>query len=325
MTVKRLAGIYAAPLLAVVLATACGGSGGSPTAPSGGAPSRSVTLDFRVFNSTEGQVKALTRTATPNEAFTVLVSELGVAGVDAERIVVRRRATNTLGVIVTASPCWDSSGSSCSGASAAGKATWLPTEDAALDVFLMNAKNGANYNCMDAPGDKGWSWALMQYGRDATLRMAPPGEEFHGYHATSGPEEAMSAAAAVASAALNPFGIKYGQITYVGATGPLRMTGIFSREPLLSDRFGTASGLSFGADGIAVNWSRPMPLASTISVILHELTHSYFGAPDYYDSPGCGSHLDSVAGINSNGTLSPKGRDAFAYWALRYRLWEDSH
>ncbi|HJX05892.1 MAG TPA: hypothetical protein VJ461_04215 [Candidatus Nanoarchaeia archaeon] len=92
-----------------------------------------VTLNFEVYNHIQGYKNQLTKTAMSGEPVAIRVGELGVSGVDQDRIAVKEdgfgklvKFSNTGEAIFTA-----------------------PKQSMNYDVILFNAYPGVNYNWMD--------------------------------------------------------------------------------------------------------------------------------------------------------------------------------
>lgn len=92
-----------------------------------------VSLDFDVYNHTQGFIKSLTLKAVPGNIFRLLISDLGVSGVDERRIIVRE---DLLGERVAYSRTGECEFS-------------VPERDMAYSVYVMNTSNNAEYRAVD--------------------------------------------------------------------------------------------------------------------------------------------------------------------------------
>jgi hypothetical protein len=93
-----------------------------------------VTLNFEVYNHTQGFLTNFTRNTMSGEPVTVKISELGVTGVDDKRIVIRH----------------DNFGNRVASNLTIGETSfYAPGQNKDYDVFLFNNSNNAPYQCMD--------------------------------------------------------------------------------------------------------------------------------------------------------------------------------
>jgi len=112
---------------------------------------------------------------------------------------------------------------------------------------------------------------------------------------------------------MNPFGLHYGYIDYLGA-------GSSDAEMKAGWSSMTGCRSSLGGWGSLVLRRRPeSPLYLQYWWAIHELSHAYFGAPDYYDTPGCFEGNVTCALLDcfeQSAGFSASGQDAARYWAL---------
>jgi hypothetical protein len=102
----------------------------SPTGPEPPVP---VTLQFDVYNHTLGYRTSFTRNTTSGQSVIISVGDLGVLGVDPQRVAVRK---DNFGSLV------DYSGTGqC--------AFTAPKQNTSYDIILFNASNNAPYQWMD--------------------------------------------------------------------------------------------------------------------------------------------------------------------------------
>lgn len=322
------------PLVAFVvslLATACGGSGGggtegnSPTGPS------STTATFTVYNSATGQVGSFTR---PAGSLVLTTADLGAAGVDPLRFVVR---SAHVGDRIGRRVAWTRTG----------RASLTASAGAMYDVFVMNASNGASYACADA-GDQGdWdpSFATMGYGEDGrfgTLRTAPVGETFTHSARIWTAEDAFDGPGEFAvrelNTALNPFGIAYAGLSYLGTTRtPATIAIVYMNTAPCGADCSLATWVAMGMPekgGPGSAYWKSWADAWSPDGLMHELAHSWFRAQDYRTKSECGrvpqypnqgslSYLLRDPARRFPGGQSPwfseSGKDIARYWALMLR------
>lgn len=97
------------------------------------APSIPVTLSFDVFNHTQGFLKSFEKNMHSNEDLTIRIKDLGIEGVDEERIVIRK---GIFGEQVALSKT--------------GEVTFkAPDSSQKFTVYVMNASSGADYKKVD--------------------------------------------------------------------------------------------------------------------------------------------------------------------------------
>jgi hypothetical protein len=311
-----------------VLAVECGG-GTNPTAPAdlGSAAFRTVTVTFRVYNSTSGEIAAsrLARTSTGDVSpIEIRLSEIAVAGVDPLRAAVyEAHAGSEMGAFVT---------STTNGVFKVAR----PPRDTVYDVFLMSTAGAANYTCLDA----GWQPSSGWTRRYSTLRLAAAGEQVLGQPIADWSDESFRFFTGEFSRALNPFGLQYGRVDFV-ANAAADMTGGWSGSggaPAAWDRMLLSAPGQFVVDITArdfESWYRFQPRMYAWywihiggSVVVHGLAHSYLSAPDYWDNQGCTDGSGDLACLlvacppsssvfyQATPPLTAAGQDAVRYWAL---------
>jgi len=92
-----------------------------------------VTLQFDVFNHTQGYRNQFSRTVLGGDSLAIKVSDLGINDVDPQRIAIRQ---DNFGGLVTYS--------------ATGEVTFMaPKQSANYDIILFNSSNNAPYSWMD--------------------------------------------------------------------------------------------------------------------------------------------------------------------------------
>jgi hypothetical protein len=96
-------------------------------------PAHSAILSFAVYNHTQGFLTKLKKTVEIGDEVTIQISEIGIDGVDEDRIVMRE---DLFGAFVASSRT--------------GSVTFIaPAEKKEFTVYLMNASNGADYRKVD--------------------------------------------------------------------------------------------------------------------------------------------------------------------------------
>ena len=96
-------------------------------------PSIPVTLFFDVFNHTQGFLKSFEKNILSDEDLTVRIMDLGIEGVDEERIVIRK---GRFGELVALSKT-------------GGVTFKAPDSNKKFTVYVMNESNGADYKKVD--------------------------------------------------------------------------------------------------------------------------------------------------------------------------------
>jgi hypothetical protein len=310
-----------------VLAVGCGNST-NPTSPGDGgtATARTVTVTFRVYNSTSGEIPAsrFTRTSTGDVSpIEIRLSDLAAAGVDPLRAAVyEAHVGGEMGAFVA---------STTNG----GFKITRPPHDAVYDVFLMSTAGGANYTCLDS----GWQPSDGWTRRYTTLRLAAGGEQVLGQPIVDWSDESFRFFAGEFSRALNPFGLQYGRVDFVGnAAG--EMTSGWGGDQVAAGW----DGMLLSAPGQFVvditardleSWYRFQPrmygwywIHIAGSVVVHGLAHAYLSAPDYWQNLACTDGSGDVACVlvacpasssvfyQTTPPLTAAGKDAVRYWAL---------
>lgn len=305
---RRLRGLEIAAVFLTVAVAGCGDKAG-PTTPSSTTPTTgSVELSFTVYDSAKGRIGAFKRIA-PLDGSLARVSlstpDLG-SGIDPDRFALRvAHQGDRLGSLVAATR---------SGTMDVIASTGVRD----FDVFVMNASNGANYRCADT-GDADWfPSAAMGGARYGTLRLASAGEAFidgqkKGHAILDGPEAELIRAVDQVNTVLNPFGLLFGRMDYVGRASAASISAGWTND--IEPRY---AGMAFSS--LAWIIARPTIAGSPGGdrVWVHELVHVWQKAPDYYTRPDCSSHLDCLLWDCSVGALplSPKGQDLVRYWTL---------
>lgn len=304
---RRIDGLLACLMIASLGGFACGGRGSDgPVSPSP-PPTGTATLTFRVFNSKLGEVpgagfvKSVARNG-PNGSFppvSIALAEISATGVDPQRAALRssEHPDDRVGGLIARTT--------------GGVLSFVPTGDATYDLFLMNAASGTNYDCLDYAAEKTSGMRTLF----VTLRRVATGQIF-GVQVVDGPDAPFEYAVEQFNSALNPFGVMYGHIQYVGLAMSADMTGGWS---LLSDGGKNLGGIgqfvivTIGSSAYEQFWG---PVYA-----IHELGHAYLGAPDYYQNTGCFGGNLSCAFVEcipsiTEATFTPSGADAARYWAL---------
>jgi hypothetical protein len=101
--------------------------------PAGPEPPVSVTLQFDVYNHTKGFRTSFARTVMSGENVVINAGELGVAGVDQQRIAIRQDNFGNLVVYSGTGQC----------------GITAPIHNTGYDIILFNASNNAPYQWMD--------------------------------------------------------------------------------------------------------------------------------------------------------------------------------
>jgi len=188
--------IGALSLLTCLAAVAgCGGSVTKPASPSG----TTSTLTIRVYSSATGEIPQANFTvkASSSSALIRLADIRGVTGVDPQRAALRRaHSGNAVG--------------SLAAKTTDGVISVAVNGDANYDLFLMSTANGANYTCLDIPGQiRG---ALSGF---VTLARTTSGTMWN-CPVVDGPDEPFQFGVDQFNEAMNPFGVRFGFITYAG-------------------------------------------------------------------------------------------------------------
>ncbi len=257
--------------LAVVLA-GCG-SDSLPTAPSTTQPTTgSFDVAFTVHDSAKGPIRSFKKqvpTAGTLAKVALDASELG-GGIDARRFVVRvAHQGDRLGAYVAATR--------------SGTLEFtMTTAFSELDVFVMNASNGTDYNCADA-GDAAWNPKSLGGARYGTIRLAGGGESFvygqtYRYATQDGSDTDLIQAVTDVNNVLNPFGLAFARMDYVGRVATASISAGWS-----GDVFPNAglAGPGLAVPWIAVNSEYDRPGSHFAYIVwIHELLHAWQNAPD---------------------------------------------
>jgi hypothetical protein len=308
-------------IAALFLTVALAGCGDKalPVAPSITPPAttQSVDLSFTVYDSAKGRIGSFKRTLQLESSLvrvTLGTSDFG-SGIDPDRFAIRyAHQGDQLGPLVAASRSGTLD-------------LVMSTAVRDFDVFVMNASSGADYKCADN-GDAAWLPGKALGGaRYGTLRLASAGEVFRGSQNTSyvvqnGTEDDLMAAVDQVNAVLNPFGLSFARMDYVGRVSTASISAGWSAD-LPPTLWGLAQPATV-APWIAVTSSLDRSgNHSAYHMWIHELIHAWQNAPDYYKQAGCGgSGLDCVLWdcpgdhVRSVIPLSPRGRDIVRYWTL---------
>jgi hypothetical protein len=309
--------IFAALFLSAALA-GCGNDS-LPTSPSSAQPTTgSFEVAFTVYDSAKGPIhsfKKLAPTTGTLAKLTLDTSQLG-GGIDHYRFVVRvAHQGDRLGAFVAATR--------------SGTLELIMTTSVSdFDVFVMNASNETDYSCADA-GDTDWNPGLKSLGgaRYGTIRLAGSGESFVGgqgnrYAILDGSDDDLVQAVTDVNNVLNPFGLAFARMDYVGRVATASISAGWSGD-IPPNYWGWAH------PGLAVPWiavrsdlDRPGSHIPYV-VWIHELLHAWQNAPDYYTRSRCSTAgLDCVLWDCAGGPprsvvpLSPQGRDIVRYWTL---------
>jgi hypothetical protein len=303
MTLSRRSTLGATVMFVTMSLGGCGGQGSSSSTGPGSIQGRSATLTFRVYNGATGEVPGagFTRTLDTDPSTgifpTVSISLAGlpVRGVDPARAALRLpHVGDQVGSLVAKTT--------------SGTLTIQPTNSMTYELFLMNSSSGVDYGCLDytAEATYGASTAFP------TMRRITSGQIF-GCPVEDGEDAAIQSAVDQFNSAMNPFGIKYGYITYGGTSSA-------SSNMTMGWTPWAACVASQGAGGVLVVQQRQEQTETTRTVLVsHELAHAYLGAPDYYSQRSCFSGNTTCALFDcpaTAATFSEAGKDATRYWAL---------
>jgi hypothetical protein len=303
MTKHRVAALTAgAPLLSLSLA--CGGGSASPASPSSPA-----AVTFHVYDSALGEMSAATfsRNASASGDVTIVLSDLSIQGVDRYRAVVREvHQGDRVGAFVARTT--------------SGTLTARVVNGATYDLFLMSTGSSVDYSCLDYM-EESVSGASSDF---PTLGRRTQGTIFN-HAVVDGPDAPIAFAVSQFNTALNPFGIRYGAIQYLGATTSAADMYIgWSTAALLSPTRGYGGGgmAIVAVDGVNTNYDTLW--YGQVGTVVHELGHAYLGAPDYLNNTGCFGFAGNLSCVFlscavKGTTFSAVGADAARYWALTNR------
>ncbi len=303
------------------------------------------SLQFTVYNHTRGQIGSFSKTARAGAPVTLRIAEMGVTGVNPNRIFLRNaHQGDRIGEYVAYTPCLGWPAEACSqygnASKTPGELTFqAPSTNTQYDVFLLNALDGTEYDCVEGGFVPNMShWPVGYLHSFAGLRRAAAGEVLGGYTAIDGPEEGFRAAAAAFSDGLNPFGIKYGSLAFVG-TGQADVAGAYV-DSLPPGDVGMGGPNMFW---ILLNAAGRQALIDTPDykwdlavTTFHEVAHAHLGFVDPPGNTTCGlqsRHLNHMLWgpypaeyvgneyaydrmLAVQGRLGAWGRDWAAYFAL---------
>jgi len=295
--------VVIAGVLLSCLFTACGGS------PSPASPSSLGATTFRVYNSALGPIPGATFTKSPSGLgdVTISLAELAISGIDRQRAVLREaHQDDRIGGFIART--------------SSGTLTARLTSGATYDLFLMSTASGVDYSCLDYSAE---SVAGASTDFPALVRLTA-GTIFN-YPVVDGPDEPILFSVSQFNAALNPFGIRYGSIQYLGATASAAdMTIGWSTAALLSPNrgYGGSGQAIVAVDGINTEFDTLWH--GQVMTVVHELAHAYLGAPDYITNTGCFGFAGNLSCVFlpcalRGTTFSAVGADAARYWALTNR------
>jgi hypothetical protein len=185
--------LYWGLLIGLAVLGTSGCKSGGPTGPE---KPVSVTLQFDVYNHTKGLITNFTRTVMSGENVVINIGELGVVGVDPQRIAIRRDPFGRLEMF-----------------SNVGSASFVALKQiTSYDVILFNASNNAPYQWMDDLNSQ-----LYKDKRDYTVYRKD-------YDGQTGPEDVWASVFDQLNAALDMGWVKWGYI----ARQPSGTSGDFS-------------------------------------------------------------------------------------------------
>jgi hypothetical protein len=265
-----------------------------------------ATLVFRVYNSASGEIPGAGFTRTVDRVccesqypnVSIELSTIKAVGVDPFRAVLRAaHQEDKVGSLVAKTTI--------------GRLTIQPTGDATYDLFLMSTASGVDYRCLDYTGEAvhGATTSFPDLHRQTTGTL-------FGCPVEDGPDDPIELAVGQFNEALSPFGLRYGAIDYRGADATIgaMAVGWTTRD---------ACPASMGAGGAMVLRKYPPDAAVWGPVwAIHELSHAYLGAPDYYLNGACfsGNVVCSLLGCSEGNppryAFTEAGKDAARYWAL---------
>lgn len=240
-------------------------------------PPRPLTIVFNVFNSTKGLQGSFSQSGQTVTQMSFPLSSFNVQGVNPSRAVLRevnnggklgkfkKYANNgSIDLIIT----------NAEGASG----------QVQYDLFLFNSTNNVDYEGLEVNNPS----ATYRFG--TMKRVDRDG--------MTGPDYIFVNVVNQFNEALNPFGILFGEIRYLGVTTE-------------SANMECGYGLSNGNDGWhegnwwTINPNRCNTETSKLSIGNYENFETYFGVDDISSS------------IQNLGTLTPKGKDIIAYFAIK--------
>ncbi len=321
-SVSRRVGLAAAFALLLV-AAGCRHAGAPSASPVAPVPAGEVHVSFRVYNSALGEVRSAATTVTFEALGTEVPDTVGVPintfsldGVDPVRAAVYQPHTGSrLGRFVTATT---------------DGVIRLPRVEASYDLFLMSTASGARY----ADIDVGRPTSPGTAKRYATMRTARPGESLLGQNAVSESDESFRFEAAEFTRALNPFGLEYGRLDFLGSTGSADVTsGWVAVDPQTCEPAHVVPG-TFWVNHVYVPVNNEYPYLSDARcfetrsyvpkfwgdvLIVYGLAQAYLGATGgLYPCllVSCGGNAGGFYYMTARPPLSSSGADVVRYLAL---------
>ena len=251
----------------------------SPTTPEPPKPVQ-VTLQFDVYNHTQGSRGSFTKTAMSGDNIVVRVNELNVNDVDPQRIAIRE---DNFGNLVRFSN--------------AGEASFTaPKQDMSYDVILFNSTNNAPYQWMDDKNSK-----LAHSTKNLTVYR----KDFDGQ---TGPEKVWGGEFIPE---IGAYGV-FDQLNQALDQGWVKW-GYINRQPTAtSGNFSYGYGAYGGWDGahagswITVNIVKLGIIQGCVAVGLEEAFENITATQNIGGKP-------SSMTIQHWGVLNPVGKDLFAY------------
>jgi len=265
-----------------------------------------AALTFTVYNHTAGPMGTFTRTAQSGTDVTLQIANLGalptgrgftpqpaisVSGVDPLRIAVREAAQGgRIGNFVAFSR--------------EGQVTFkAPFQDrAAYDVFLMNARNGDNYQFVDNSSLNENNKAVVNPKRASTVYRVDT-------YGGTGPDDYLNNAILRFQQALNPPWMSYGSLTRVADAGDVKAE--------YNGQLTICAALSFSSPAVFINPPRcadrsvPVPVWwCWLEDLFQVLTYTYHFSP--YNTPPFSASSFVVEGPEP-GRLSSIGQDLLTY------------
>ena len=272
---------------AVLSALPAGCTGGSRvTSQSCTYPPPVYTITVNKYVNTEGAKGSYTTTVTGGPAVNICVGDLGLSGVDPDRIVLRDASSGgRIGSFIAI-------GNS-------GCVTFTPTSSKTIDAFVFSTLGGAaDYSKVD----KG----IILFSRNVAVFVEPA------YPGNSTELQALTTLLAQFNAALAPDWMTYGGLSVVQGTGDLG----FQFRPITYCGAHTTSykpnWILIGSDSCAA-----IP-RNILGVMIEELFESLTNTCDI-DAPPCGKGGTWTVRINDN-ALSDAGRAYLTYVYIKHSM-----